>query len=323
MIAAAPFCFEGMYRVQSHLMYERSGLGGHWVANDPLLIDSSAVNAALTKSRLWKGKNEANVRSAIVEHRSGAFNEPDALYYRDAFIPDSQSPPLLSDVIDVSKLQDHWERRKKYVAALFGDQFKCLIAALGEPSVAASNEYHCHEGGHLLGWDVRAKYAGDYFRVGGKTLWPLIHTEEHRADMHSLALALEILPLNRAISVFVYHLFHRFGLAIEGVATNGPNAGPIPYFLFWTLLHLGCLSVSNVGFRLASVDPDSLARVMRQCGEWAFEGLTVVEMDSQSPIDIALNAAAYYRRMASDSDSFMTFTNALNTSMSLCGELSA
>jgi hypothetical protein len=323
MSTGATFRFEGMYRIQSHRLCERSALAGHWIPEDPFLIDSDAVNAALEQSELWNGQHVANVRSVIVEQRSGAFSEPDALYYRDAFIPDSHSEPLLSDVIDVSKLQDHWERRKKYVAALFEEQFESLTVALGEPSIAASNEYHCHEGGHLLGWDIRSKHASSYFRVGGKTLWPLIHTEEHRADMHSLALALEILPFDRAISVFVYHLLHRFGLAMESVASNGPDAGPVPYFLFCTLLNLGALSVSSGGFRLTSVEPDSLARIMNQCGDQAFKGLTAVEMDSKLPIDIGLNAAGYYRSMAADIRSFEMFTTALNSSINRCIERSA
>jgi hypothetical protein len=312
------FRFDGMYRVQSRCAYQHSELEGRWIARDPSLIEIDAVNAGLERSDLWLGRNIASVKSAFVTFRSGAFREPDALYYCEAFISLGSSDPFTSDVIDVSKLQDLWTRRRKYVASLFGDQFESLESLTGDIVAAANNEYHCHEAGHLLGWDIKSKYASGYFRVGGKTLWPLIYTEEHRADLHSLAFALNILPTDRAISVFLYQVLHRFGLAMESTATNGPDAGPIPFFLFCTLLHAGCLSVSDTGFRLKSISADSLAHAMQLCGDRARGELTALEMSSRSAIDIAINAARYYRGMASDVGAFETFANAMRASICRC-----
>jgi hypothetical protein len=98
------FRFEGRYRVQSRRTLQDSQLKGHWLARDRPLIDSDAVNGGLKRTDLWQGRNVANVKSACVKRRLGAFTEPDALYYSEAFIPSNHSDPFTSDVIDISKL---------------------------------------------------------------------------------------------------------------------------------------------------------------------------------------------------------------------------
>jgi hypothetical protein len=65
-----------------------------------------------------------------------------------------------------------------------------------------------------------------------------------------------------------------------------------------------------------SVKPDLLAHAMKICGECALKELTAFEIGSRSHIDVALNAARYYKSMASDVHTFETFRDALSASIS-------
>lgn len=277
------FC-SGFYRVQSRRTPVPSELAGDWHSPSPGDLTSDAINQALRRHPLWRGSAQVALSVARVTRRSGAFCEPDALYYRRFF---NGHPPMTSDVLDLPKLLDHWAEREPYVRTLLGPSW---ISMVGEPTTAAVNEYMCHEGGHALGWDVGTKYAAGYFRPRGRPAWPLIFTEEFRADLHSFGLALDLLPADRAAQLFAYHLQHRLGLAARSYHTGGPDAGAVPYLLFHLLADLGAIPPPP--------EPARLLSLMRACADHAARELA----EDSDLLDAALRAAAYYRRRILDEE---------------------
>lgn len=296
----------GTYRAQSRDAPAASELAGAWRAFAPGALDSERVNGALARAPAWLGVHRVQLRAAIVWLRSGAFTQPDALYYRRFFRPDAGSDELATDVLDLTKLLDHWSARKPGCRALVGDDLhERLSAAIGDVGVTANDEYFCHEAGHLVGLDVHHKYDGGYFRLAGRTLWPLVFVEEFRADLNAMGFAITLLPPEKAAAVFAYHLLHRFGLAVHCARRGGDGAGEVPYLLFRLLRRLGLAApASGDGppLRLAVTETEGLVETMRACAEHADADLTAYELSTTDPIEVALRAAAYYRAAMLDED---------------------
>ena len=294
------FRFCGRYRVQSRLEEGPALLEGRW-ANGAAGLGADDVNAALRGAALWAGTAEVDLRAAEVSRRVGVFAEAaDALYYRELFRPAGGSEPMRTDVLDVPKLREHWRRRRPDAARVLGAAALARLEELvGDVGRTGTNEYLCHEAGHALGHDVRSKYAAGYFRLGGKTAWPLVFVEEHRADLHALGFALDLLPRREALAVFAYHVVHRLGLAAFSTRTGGEGSGAVPYLLFGVLLDEGWLR-ADAGVPAESLAERALLDVMRHCADHAAEALTAPELAAPGLEDVALRASAYYRERALD-----------------------
>ena len=149
-----------------------------------------------------------------------------------------------TNIVDVDKAARNWRIRRPYLHALLGreaaDQVQTRIGSIR--SVAAA-EYMMHEAGHCLGIPTEEKYRAGYFRLGGKTIWPLVHLEELRADLLSFGFAAEALKPDAAAGLFLYNVFLRLGVDLEGRATRCiPPYGPIPGLLFVLLHDAGALA---------------------------------------------------------------------------------
>jgi hypothetical protein len=264
------------------------------------------INDWLRQSHWWSGRSAVNLRVAAVKSRTGVFARiGDSLYYRDFFSPATGSHSFATDVLDLTKLEDHWVRRRAAARRVFGTRIHEMLEYLaGDVAQAAANEYLCHEGGHATGWAIGSKYETKYFQVNGSTAWPLVFVEEFRADMMSMGLVLDLLPLASACSVFAYHLIHRFGLASLSNRTGLEGAGAVPYLLFYLLVELGFIRVdprsATIRIAVASLEPDKMAQTMRACAEHAAQDLTRPETLDLPSIDVAINAATYFRKRALD-----------------------
>jgi hypothetical protein len=312
------FCLRGLYRVQSYRESTPSSLFGRWI--DPLPgLTPAKLNAALTEHPAWLGTALVRLRPAHVLHRTGAFRDhADALYYRAFFTPERGSMPLEVDVLDVTKLTAHWNARADSLRALFDEgQFDGLAHAVGDVRRTAVNEYLCHEAGHALGFDIHTKYGSGYFRVGARTAWPLVFVEEFRADMLALGFARSLLDPPDAVAVFAYHVCHRFGLARESAIRGSDGAGAVPYLLFALLRELGALGVRRRGGRhslgIDSLATDSVLAIMGECERRTHAALCAVELGATDALDVAINAARYFRARSDDTRLASEFAAAVGT----------
>lgn len=302
------FRYVGTYRHQSSPARTESILAGHWLTDTNERLSSGIINEALHRSPLWMGTADVRLRAAAISERGGAFaSAADALYHRSFFRPAPGHDPMSDDIVDVTKLLDHWVHRRPHTARLVGHgAHQRLEAYVGDVRMAAANEYFCHEAGHATGWDVGSKYDTGYFRITGTLSWPLIYVEEFRADLLSLTFACEILPRTGAIAVFAYHLLHRFGLAEYSARTGEDGAGAVPYLLFCLLLDLGVLKVGSVAGEIAVaedvLEQETLLALMRACGAHAIDELTVTELRGATPEDVAINAARYFRHRVTNDE---------------------
>ncbi len=305
------FRFVGMYRVQSRRREIFSQIEGRWYQSVDKILDSAQVNAELEKHPHWKGVNKVNLQVADVFKRSGMFaDEPDILYKGEFFSPKTGSPAFPSDIVDVNKSVDYWNKRLSYNATLFEPEtFIAMNSLLGDLKIIIANEYFCHEAGHLLGYDVLSKYRDGYFRIGGQTLWSLIFVEEFRADLHSFGFALKLLPPASAVQIFLYNLMLRFGLAAYSVENQTDGYGDIPFLLFYLLYKKGFIELSQSEgvqkLRIAELSQGSIIEMMKFCDEHAESQLSEIEKSNVE--DIALNAARYYSQRKSDHEIFSTY----------------
>ncbi|PYI91196.1 MAG: hypothetical protein DME97_14705 [Verrucomicrobia bacterium] len=265
------------------------------------MIDCESINSALASHPLYWGDSAIAIRSADVQARTGAFaKENDALYYRESFEPRPSTRGFDVDIIDLTKLQALWQRRRQFLANLFGKHhFQQIEQSIGDIPNAASNEYHCHEGGHNVGMPISFKYAKGYFRPNGNTCWPLIYMEELRADILSLRFALEILSDSAAAAVFLFQICHRFGLALESCVRGKAGIGPLPFLLFTELRRIKAIQLQRekhrVWLRFVNLNKgylnDAILRLAtlgeRTFGKW--------EQQTQDLTSLALRYARWYR----------------------------
>jgi hypothetical protein len=303
------FEFYGLYRVQSQRRSQPSGLKGVWLRPAPGHLDSHRINIALRRHPCWQGRALVQLRPALVWERSGAFaTEGDALYYDHSFRPLAESAPFHTNILDVPKLLDHWSTRLPLLAEVFEPAtLEALLARVGPVATTATDEYFCHEAGHATGWDVEDKYTRGYFRLpDGALAWPLVYTEEFRADLMSFGHAIGLLPPDRAGAVFTYHLLHRLGLAAQSRQGRG-RAEAVPYLLFHLLSTLGVLSFHrcpNKSGRLSwpGLTTESVLEVMSRCSRHGHVQLTQFEGSGADPLDVAIQAATYFRERLVDEE---------------------
>ena len=299
---AETFEYKGWYRLQSRRDPIYSHLAGKWLGPQAGCLTSEEVNACLRRLGTWKSGSLVNLRPARVNVRTGAFNRDlESEYFNSFFTPENGSEAMSSHVLDVGKVVTHWHDQRGYYIRLTGVRNYCAMESIvSDVSIAAVNKYICHGGGHLLGWDIEGKYSSGYFRITGKTSWPLIFVEDFRADLHSFGLALALLPPKEASAVFLFHLLRRVGMIQFGIENECGGPGASPYLLVCLLYDLGFLRfvAGKDGLKLdfASLDTDQIIRIMRLCDSHAFENFTRLEFSGADAADIALNSALYYRR---------------------------
>lgn len=299
MTVAAAFAFEGLYRVQSAARGSRSRLEGCWIEPVEDEASEALINRHLAVDRSWRGSASVRLRPALVTARIGAFErEPDILYKESNFEPAAGNEAMPANIVDVEKAAAKWRTRRPHVRALFGlETAEALEQLVGPIAVVAANEYFVHEAGHCLGYPTDRKYADGYFRLGGRTLWPLVHVEEFRADLLSFGVALRALSAARAVAIFLYNLLLRLGVHAEAMAIAAVAPyGPIPRLLFTLLDEIGWLEADGKRgtFEVRSLDCDDILDVMRQCAEHA-EARLVEPPSMHDPVDAALVSAAYFR----------------------------
>jgi len=308
------FRFTGTYRVQSRKTGTYSELEGVWLPGTPLTLDSNRVNAVLIRHPLWRGQAAVEMRPADIRRRSGQFeSEPDILYKKSFFIPTPSSPPMTVNIVDVRKSEHNWRIRTEYAIELFGrDAYECVVERLDDLQTVIVNEYYLHEAGHFLGYDVLSKYVDGYFSVAGRAAWPLIYVEEFRADMHSFGFAIESLPRHLAVQVFLYNVFLRFGVHLQGIRERGIECyGAVPLLLFHLLRKLGFASVERLQGRavltLESFDEEQLIDVMARCSDHAASELTAAEMTMTDQLDLAIHADSYAKSRLLDEETVAEF----------------
>jgi hypothetical protein len=154
--------------------------------------------------------------------------------------------------------------------------------------------------GHLLGYDTTSKYEDGYFRVAGRTAWPLIFVEEFRADIVSFEFAAELLNETRAAALFLYNVLLRLGVHIEAADVSEVEPyGSIPLMLFALLTDVGWIEPGDRGaaIRLAATQPTEIVAVMRECAEIGCRLLVAPELELKSGTDVAINAARYFNEI--------------------------
>lgn len=313
------FRLTGQYRTQSFRNSCLSTLAGHWDSHSTAdVLDAGTVNAALAIHPLFCGNYQISLRAAVVTHRTGAFCADDALYYRHQFIAEPGTEQMAADILDVPKLINHWQRRQKLIKSLFvDDEYFQLVGMLGHYPVAGINEYLCHEVGHAVGWNIDAKYSSGYFRLDDRVVWPLIYMEEFRADTMGLHFACDMLGADRAASVFIFQLFHRFGLAAAAAHIGSHTAGMVPFLLFSLLRNSDVIRIVRNSAGRSQVTFQSIGRhrLVEQvaASAWrAAQQLTVSELDARTRMDVALNAAGYYRACLSNEQTLNEYMELFN-----------
>jgi hypothetical protein len=302
------FAFDGHYRVQSRREWESASLAGQWMPDCPGLLNSAKVNEVLRVHRQWMGGAELTLRAALVSRREGKFaQEPDVLYKRDLFIPAPGSPSMEVDFVDVLKAAAGWQDRAHYAQELFADGvYHRLVERLPDLEIVIVNEYHVHEAGHFVGYDVLSKYQDGYFAIGDQVCWPLIYLEELRADLHGFGFALQLLPPVEAAKIFLYHVAVRFGVQHASLVDHQVAAyGMVPFLLFCVLREFGWAEVvPNAADRyvlnLATFKTSEIIEVMRRCAQHAEEELSAPEIALSEMLDRALAAGRYIRRRLDD-----------------------
>jgi hypothetical protein len=253
--------------------------------------------------------------AAAIDFRDGVFARwPDILYKADLFTPEPGSTDMAANIVDVRKARAGWLARRPLLEKMLGpanagriDQYLTDIEAV------ASDEYMVHEAGHALGRSTDEKQRAGYFKLGGKSVWPLIYMEELRADLLSFGFAADLLPPDRAAAVFLYNVFLRFGVHFEALARGAAAApyGSIPFVLFRLLRGLGWLDACVAPpmlLRLTSLDPQEVVGVMRRCSEHARIELLQPEFEVRSLVDLAIHVAGYQRAAVEDSVVYSKWT---------------
>ncbi|WP_139813165.1 hypothetical protein [Ensifer aridi] len=253
-----PFQVMCLYRVQSQRKPEPGSLCGAIVSGGGT-ISSAQVNAVLRRHKQWKGQAQVQLKPIAVSARAGVFSRhEDALYYQRNF-RDVRGGLPASDLLDVTKLKRLFAERLPILSSVFvPDALEWLTSCLGRVEVAAINEYMCHEAGHCMGVAIGHKEQKGYFRAAGKLVWPLIFTEEYRADVNAWALAVFGLSKTEAVSVIAYTLMHRIGLAALNLTQGRPGVGFVPFLHFASMVEAGFIRLiqSTDGIRMDFCDYD-------------------------------------------------------------------
>ncbi len=298
-----PFEFFGHYRVQSKRISYPSRLAGCWailLSSDP---DSATINALLRSDPQWRGEAVVGIRPAFIGQRAGEFaNEPDILYKRSHFARSGGSNDMPCDIIDIRKAAARWTGRRRFVSRLLGQETATEIEyTIGDVQRIAALEYYVHEAGHCIGYDTSSKYQDCYFRICGKTVWPLVYLEEFRADLLAFGFAASLLPPHTAAALFLYNVLLRLGSHIEGVEQRGHHPyGAIPFLLYASLRRTGFFispasGKSGSSLRFESTAADDIVQHMRTLD--ALARAELVEPTALSGTDAALRAATFYRSL--------------------------
>lgn len=323
------FSLQGQYRVQSRRDYVPSSLEGEWY-DSPHIISNPEINAALQAHSCWQGRTQVTLNAALVSKRSGKFaSEPDILYKRDLFIPLADSAEMVADIVDVLKSKNNWYGRLRYLKELFPEQYSTILRCLYGGNMQANvvqdlqeiiaNEYVLHEAGHFVAYDVYAKQSDSYFSVAqNKTAWPLIYLEELRADLNAFGFAMQLLPAEQAVQIFLYNVLLRLGVHRQGiVCEHRAPYGLVPYLLFCLLHDLDCISVYQSHeqhcFVFKAIETQSLLEVMHACVDHVQCELNQVEMNAITPLDRAISAAQYVRRRLDNTDLAQSYADVMNS----------
>jgi hypothetical protein len=294
------FDFDGTFRVQSRRLGQRGRIAGNWNASESRL-SSDALNKALSNNPLWSG-DPINLRAATVTRREGVFRQvPDNLYKIECYEPLNGGAPFPSHIVDVQKAVEQWHQRLTLVSCLFvGNQAVALTALVGDLEATVTNEYCCHEAGHVIGRSVQNKAERFYFAPKGKVLWPLVWVEEFRADLHSYSLGLDVMAPEDAVSLFIYNCFARWAGDALSLNDQSHGYGTIPFLLFALLLEVGFLEIitRKSGTKLAVMTTaiSEIARVMTECHNHALREITQHELTTDDCLLWGINAAHYYRQ---------------------------
>ena len=312
----------GGYRVQSRSRGEHSRLVGNWSVPSEGELSNDLVNGSLRRHPLWCGKATVSLAAAFVNERHGAFlNEPDILYKRSHFASCDPQNDMPFDIVDVVKATQRWRNRRSYLRALLGrSRLAEAETLIGDIEIVSADEYFVHEAGHLLGYDTTSKYDDGYFRVAGRTAWPLIFVEEFRADIASFEFAAELLDEARAGALFLYNVLLRLGAHLEAAdVSDAVPYGSIPLMLFSLLTEVGWIEPGDRGaaIRLAGTKPAEIAKVMRECAEIVCRLLIAPELERKSGTDVAINAARYFNGVRNHSATVGQFERACASALSL------
>jgi hypothetical protein len=310
------FALQGLYRVQGSLNPEPAQLQGVWLNDRPDFLNDADMNMLIRRQPLWQGRSRCTLRAARVSFRLGQFaSRPDILYKMSHFAPSKGTPKMPANIVDLPKALSLWQSRQPFMEALFGvDGFRAASVLIGDMERAIVNEYMLHEAGHCLGYAIGQKTSDRYFSPGGEPAAFLIALEELRADAHGFQLALELLSVEDAVSVFLYYLMQRFSVHLQGLHLYQRSPyGLIPYLLYDIL--------QAAGFRLphgqAATWPDRRALVtcMRDVSEIVNRMISVPELEAKSPVDAAIVGATYVRERVSDEKRALQFQRIIDTAL--------
>lgn len=313
----AEFYYRGLYRVQSRTRRGTAEIHGNWLEDPGVIVDSARINAELLTDPRAVSCQPINLRAANIWRRKGVFEaEPDILYKQEFFEPDRGSAGLPCNVVDARKSLCYWEKRWLFIEELFGSTARRLAELIPDLITVIANEYFCHEAGHSLGYPVEKKYRDGYFRPQGRLAWPLVWTEEFRADLHSFGYALRVLPERQAVAVFVYNVILRLGLDCSSARDVADGYGVVPFLLYSTLRDFGLVSVERQNGKtfitMDNLNPHYLIEIMKRCDRHADESLTSAELSSTDRLDDALRAAMYYRERLLNKDYLGEYQEAIN-----------
>jgi hypothetical protein len=299
------FEYKGQYRVQSRASGRASLLRGSWIPDsqgDDL--NDEVVNGWLKIDERWRGSMSVSLRPAYVTDARGDFlDEPDILYKKDNFEPEHGTATMPSNIVDVKKAASGWRQRRSLAEALVGnDCYAEIDSRVGVLDSVIANEYFVHEAGHALGYDVEAKTRDEYFRPGDRIRWTLVFVEEFRADLLGFGFAARCLPAPMSASIFLYNIFLRLGVHLEAIAAGKAHPyGGIPFMLYALLREGGWLSPGrNSPLCVRTLSASELVSVISYCHEHGGSRLLDPELDAASSIDVAINAATYYRTQLTD-----------------------
>jgi hypothetical protein len=262
----------------------------------PGLLTDRDITSVLSSNRLWQRTCFPSLRAAAVHVRNGEFeSRSDILYKKSNFVAQDCTPDMPVNIVDVVKSYRLWMQREPFLVSLFGrDSYQHARAMIDDVGQTIANEYFVHEGGHCLGYDIDRKSVDGYFSPGGKPAAWLIALEELRADLHGFELAEELLPPEKAVSIFVYNIMLRFGVHVEGQYKNGVAPyGLVPYLLFDILRTVGVNFGVNGSCSLPSIQ--AILGWMRICSDYVKTAISTPEALASSSLEAAMNSAAYVR----------------------------
>lgn len=267
------------------------------------------MNDVLARDPDWRGHALVSLSAADVECRYGEFEaEPDILYKRTHFQPSDGSANMVDDIVDVKKAVRLWQARLPYLRrSVSQGPMDGLEATVDNVELLAAVEYYVHEAGHCLGYATADKYASGYFRVNGKTLWPLVYVEELRADLLAFGIAGSIFHPELAAKVFWYNVLLRLGTHVEHLSKTGREPyGSIPFMLFACLYQCGLIDASQSlergSFEFVGLSTEATVSAMRSMAERARREL--VERACNSPTDAAIDAARFYQKIHHEAGEF-------------------